>query len=69
MEKINNSTMLPGVVKPQKKRADRAELTGGIEETVVAERDRYLLSLRKPKKDEATMPGMLNKASIRVLEV
>lgn len=56
-------------VKPHKRKADRAELTGGIDVTVEAERGKRLLSLRYPKKDEEAMPGTLNRVSIRVAVV
>jgi hypothetical protein len=61
--------MLPCDVRPQRRKADRAELTADIEVTVVAERGKCLLSLRYPKKDEETMPGILNSVSKRVAEV
>lgn len=56
-------------VKPQRRKADRAELTGGIEVTVEAERGKRLLSLKYPKKDDEAMPGTLNRVSIRVAVV
>jgi hypothetical protein len=40
-----------------------------IEVTVGAERGKCLLSLRYPKKDEETIPGMLNRVSKRVAQV
>ena len=36
---------------------------------VVAEREKRLLSLRNPKKDEETIPGRLKMVSSRVAEV
>lgn len=61
--------MLPCDVRPQRRKADRAELTADIEVTVVADRGKRLLSLKYPKKDEAKMPGKLNRVSKRVTEV
>ena len=56
-------------VKPEKREAERAELTGGIEVTVEAERGKRLLSLKYPKMDDEAMPGALNRVSIRVAVV
>ncbi len=61
--------MLPFDVKPQKRKAEIAELTADIEVTVVGESEKRFLSLRYPKKDEAKMPGILNRVSNRVAEV
>lgn len=56
-------------VKPQRRKTDRAELMGGVEVTVEAERGKRLLSLKYPKKDDEAMPGALNRVSIRVAVV
>jgi len=40
-----------------------------IDVTVVAEREKRLLSDRYPKKVEEAMPGILNKVSKRVADV
>jgi hypothetical protein len=69
MEKTKRRPRLPGVVNPQKKKVKIAQATGGIADTVWAERRIFLLSLSHPKKEEAIMPGALKRASISVPEV
>ena len=49
--------------KPQNIKADKPELPADIAVTVDAERERCLLSLKYPKKNEDKIPGMLNRAS------
>lgn len=61
--------MLPCEVRPQRRKAESAELAAEIAVIVVAEREKRLLSLRKPKKDEETMPGRLKIVRRRVAEV
>jgi hypothetical protein len=59
MANNTNKGILPCAAKPQSKNADSAELTAEITVTVGAERWKYLLSLKKPKKVEEQMPGIL----------
>jgi len=66
---ITRSAILPCDVRPQKKKADSAELVAEIDVTVVAEREKRLLSHRYPKKVDEAMPGMLNNVSKRVADV
>ena len=68
-ENTIKSPRLPCDVKPHRRKADRAEVTGGIEVTVEAERGKRLLSLKYPKKDDEAMPGALKRVSIRVAVV
>lgn len=62
------SATLPGEVNPQRRKADKAEPMADTEAVAMAERERYLLSLRYPKIDE-TMPVMLGRVSGRVAEI
>jgi hypothetical protein len=69
MEYSTNNAILPCDVRPQRRKADRAEQRADIAVTVVAERGKCLLSLKYPKKDEEMIPGRLNRVSKRVAEV
>ena len=61
--------MLPCEVRPQRRNAESAELMAEMAVMVVAEREKRLLSLKKPKKDDETMPGRLKIVKRRVAEV
>jgi hypothetical protein len=69
MEKSIKSAKLSCDVKPQNRKADKAEQMADTEVTVGAESWNCLLSLRYPKKDEEMMPGMLNRVSKSVAHV
>lgn len=69
VENRTRRPMLPCDVRPQKRRAERAELRAEIQITVVAGREKRLLELRYPKEEHAMMPGALKSVRSRVADV
>ena len=69
MAKRMSRAILPRSARPQKRNAASAELMAEMEVTVPTESLKYLLSLRKPKNDDAAIPGILMRVMSNVEKV